>query len=46
MEVSFSVDGMYKGQCDGSDPATLTETNDSTENKESYLHRERHKHCW
>lgn len=32
-EVSFSVDGIYKGQYDGSDPATLIEANNSTENK-------------
>lgn len=44
-ELSFSADGVYKAQCDWSDPETLTEANHSTENKVSYLHRERHKCC-
>lgn len=44
-ELSFSVDGVHKAQRDWSDPETLTEANHSTENKVSYLQRERHKCC-
>lgn len=39
-ELSFSVDGVYKAQRDWSDPETLTEANNSTENKVSYLHKD------